>query len=263
MVKSSPVVLTVAGSDPSGGAGIQADLLTCSALGVHAFSVIAAIIAQNSFAVAEVEPVRPSLVVKQVETLIEQQRPAAIKTGVLGSAGVVTAVAQTIERLKLPAPVIDPVFVASAGARLLDQAGERALRDYLAPLGALITPNLAEAQTLSGVEITDETAMLEAAQRIRRLGVGAVLIKGGHLQQARMAIDLLLLGSGPIKISAPRLPADVHGTGCIYSAAVAAYLARGLDMEAAVRQAKRFVTKAIAAARPVGKGRAIFRRFKI
>lgn len=247
-----PVAMTIAGSDPGGGAGVQADLKTFAAQRVYGFSVITAVIAQNSAHVSRVEPVAVSLVVEQIAMLAGERLPDALKTGALGNAEIVMAIAQAIRDFKLPAPVVDPVLISSSGARLLDDGGEHALRSALLPLARVITPNLPEAETLSGLAIDGSKAMRAAARKLRKLGARAVLIKGGHSLTGRAgretsnAIDLLHDGRGFIEFTARRIAGDgAHGTGCAFSAAIAARLARGDDLEAAVRSAKAFVTRAL------------------
>jgi hydroxymethylpyrimidine/phosphomethylpyrimidine kinase len=272
------VALTIAGSDPGGGAGIQADLKTFAALGVYGYSAITAVIAQNSSTVNRVAPVAPAMIAAQIETLATERRPDAIKTGALGSAGIVNAVADAISRLDLPAPVVDPVLISSAGTRLLEPAGERALLRRLLPLARIVTPNLAEAQALSGVDGASPAALRAMARALGRAGARAVLIKGGHLAsrskaaarsraQAReespaQSVDLLYDGREFVELRAARIPGGgAHGLGCALSAAIAAYLAQGMDLPAAVRLAKRYVTAALRARFRPGAGRAVLDHF--
>lgn len=266
------VAMTIAGSDPSGGAGLQADLKTFAACGVYGFSAITAIIAQNSAHVAQVEPVAAALVTAQLDTLLDERRPDALKTGALATAANVCAVADAITRLRLPAPVVDPILLASSGARLLDVAGEASLRERLLPLARVVTPNLPEAEALSGLAIDSRAALRAAARAIRKLGPRAVIIKGGHPISATAgrgarraegrAVDLLFDGRAFIEFTAPRLPnGGAHGTGCAFSAAIAAYLAGGAGLEAAVRGAKQFVTRALRARFVLGDGRPVLDHF--
>lgn len=257
-----PTALTIAGSDPGGGAGVPADLKTFAALGVYGFSVITSVIAQNSTRVFRMAPIPPALVAAQIEAVTAERRAGAIKTGALATAAIVGAVAESITALRLPAPVVDPVMIASSGARLLDRAGESAMAGRLLPLARVVTPNIVEAQVLSGIEIDGTAATHEAARRIVRLGARAVVIKGGHLGASFDAIDLLYNGRSFITLNAPRIKvADAHGTGCAFSAAIAAYLARGRDLENAVRGAKQFVTAALRASFRFGKGRPLLDHF--
>src|SRR5271156_6355719 len=168
------VAMTIAGSDPSGGAGLQADLKTFAALGVYGYSVITQVIAQNSWKVAEVEAVSPEMVEAQLDVLSLEFAPRALKTGALSNVNVVKAVARAIQRLKLPAPVVDPVTVSSSGARLLGPKGERAIRKRLLPLAVIVTPNIPEAEGLADVQIDSDAAMRKAAKKILKLGAKAV-----------------------------------------------------------------------------------------
>ena len=259
------IALTIAGSDPSGGAGVQADLKTFAALGVYGFSTITAIVAQNSRRVSRVVALDPAIVTAQIETLVGERRPDALKTGALGSAKIVEAVAKAIVRFKLPRPVVDPVLISSAGVRLLDRAGERVLLKRLLPIARIVTPNLHEAQALSGVDGSGKAAVREMARVLVRAGAPAVLIKGGHARgsDARaQSIDLFHDGREFVELRAPRIAGGgAHGLGCALSAAIAAYLARGLDLDQAIRRAKRYVTAALRASFKLGKGRAVLDHF--
>jgi hydroxymethylpyrimidine/phosphomethylpyrimidine kinase len=262
-----PVALTIAGSDPGGGAGIQADLKTFAALGVYGYSVITDVIAQNSFMVAGTSPVAPALVTAQIESLAAECAPRALKTGALGNAAIAKAVARAIVKLAMPAPVVDPVFIASSGTRLLEPAGERAIRDFLIPLASIVTPNIAEAEAITAIRIDTDTAIREAARRIVAMGARSVVIKGGHRKSgARDAgaksTDLFYDGRRFIELTNIRIPGGgAHGTGCAFSAAIAAYLARGKSLEESVRGAKRYVTRALKHRFKLGKGRAILDHF--
>jgi hydroxymethylpyrimidine/phosphomethylpyrimidine kinase len=264
--KYKSVALTIAGSDPGGGAGIQADLKTFAALGVYGYSALTTVVAQNSSTVNRVAPVEAAMVAAQIETLVAERRPDAIKTGALGTAKIVEAVADAISRLDLPAPVVDPVLISSAGTRLLDPAGERAMLRRLLPLARIVTPNLAEAQALSGVDGASPAAIRAMARALGKAGARAVLIKGGHIDSSSEAhgqsTDLLYDGHEFIETRAPRIPGGgAHGLGCALSAAIAAYLAQGMDLVAAVRRAKRYVTTALGASFTLGAGRAVLDHF--
>jgi hydroxymethylpyrimidine/phosphomethylpyrimidine kinase len=264
--KYRSVALTIAGSDPGGGAGIQADLKTFAALGVYGYSVITAVIAQNSSTVDRVAPIDAAMVALQIETLVAERRPDAIKTGALGTAKIVEAVANALSRLDLPAPVVDPVLISSAGVGLLDSAGERAMLKRLLPLARIVTPNLAEAQALSGVDGASPAAIRAMARALGKAGARAVLIKGGHIgsssRSSAQSIDLLYDGRGFIELRAARIPGGgAHGLGCALSAAIAAYLAQGMDLAGAVRRAKRYVTAALGASFRLGGGRAVLDHF--
>jgi hydroxymethylpyrimidine/phosphomethylpyrimidine kinase len=260
------VALTIAGSDPGGGAGIQADLKSFAALGAYGYSVITSVIAQNSSTVARVAPVEAAMVAAQIETLVAERRPDAIKTGALGTAKIVTAVANAISRLDLPAPVVDPVLISSAGVRLLDPAGERALLKRLFPLARIVTPNFAEAQALSGVGGASPTAIRAMARALGGAGARAVLIKGGHADASAKSpshsTDLFYDGREFVELRAERIAGGgAHGLGCALSAAIAAYLAHGMDLLDAVRGAKRYLTMALRASFRLGAGRAVLDHF--
>ncbi len=238
-----PVALTIAGSDPSGGAGIQADLKTFHQFRVYGEAVVTLVTVQNSMRVARVEVMPPSLVAEQIAAVLEDIPPAAAKTGALGSADVVRTVAEAAARFAFPL-VVDPVMISKHGVPLLPEAAMAALRDELLPLATLLTPNVPEAEALAGSPIRSMADMRAAAQRICGMGVRAVLIKGGHLKGD--AIDVLFDGGTFTEFPAPRLETrNTHGTGCTYSAAIAAGLALGLPLLGAVGRAKRFVHEAI------------------
>jgi hydroxymethylpyrimidine/phosphomethylpyrimidine kinase len=255
-----PLALTIAGSDPGGGAGLQADLKTFAALGVYGYSVVTAITAQNSTRIDRVEAVAPAMVAAQIETLAAERVPDAIKTGALVDAGIVAAVAGAIARLGLAAPVVDPVLIASSGVRLLSAEGEAAMRAALLPLAAVVTPNLPEAEALAGIAIRNEAARREAALAIHRLGPRTVVIKGGHpftgAAPGSKADDLFYDGRSFIVLEDDRVPnASMHGSGCVFSAAIAAHLARGDSLESAVRAAKAVIGRALRNRIRLGKGR--------
>jgi hydroxymethylpyrimidine/phosphomethylpyrimidine kinase len=255
-----PVALTIAGSDPGGGAGVQADLRTFAALGVYGYSALTAITAQNSTRIDRIEAIAPAMVVAQIEALAAERIPDAIKTGALIDAGIVNAVAGAITRLGLPAPVVDPVLIASSGARLLSPEGEAAMRTALMPLAAVVTPNIAEAEKLAGITIGSEAARRDAALAIHRMGARAVVIKGGHpltgAAPGSKAADLFYDGRKFIMLEDDRIPdAGMHGSGCVFSAAIAAALARGDSLEAAVRSAKGVIGRALRNRIRLGKGR--------
>ena len=205
--------MTIAGSDPGGGAGLQADLKTFAALEVYGFSVITAVIAQNSSRVTRVVPVSANVVVAQIETLLAERPPDALKTGALATAANVIAVARALRASGLPAPVVDPVLLSTSGTRLLDAAGEMALRAELIPLARLVTPNIPEAEALTGISIDGPRAMRAAARALHRAGAQAVVIKGGHpfsagntaASNARVT-DLLFDGRKFVELTSPRIP---------------------------------------------------------
>ena len=261
--------MTIAGSDPSGGAGLQADLKTFAAIKTYGLSVITAVIAQNSARVVRVEPVTPDMLTAQLETIVAERAPDALKIGALGSAAVASVVAKKLRSLRLPAPVLDPVLVASSGTRLLEPDGEAVLRTQLIPQAALVTPNIPEAEVLSGIEIDGLTAMRQAARTLYKLGARTLLIKGGHWP-ARLGtsgrpakvIDLFFDGRRFIEFAAARIPGDgAHGTGCALSAAIAAWLSRGADLPTAIRRAKRFMTAVLEKPLMLGNGRCVLDHF--
>ena len=258
---SHPSALTIAGTDPGGGAGIQADLKTFAALGVYGFSVVTSVIAQNSSRVLRAMPVDPDVVAAQIEAVALERKPNAVKIGALARASIVKAVATALAKHRLAAPVIDPVLIASSGARLLSAKGAKALVAELIPGARVVTPNIPEAQMLTGVEIKKPLDAHEAARRFLKMGAHAVVIKGGHFDANIAAIDLLYDGRSFVELKAERIAGDAHGTGCAFSAALAANLARGRDLETAVRAAKEFVTAALRARFRFGKGRALLDHF--
>jgi len=247
-----PVALTIAGSDPSGGAGIQADLKTFHQFGVYGEAVITLITVQNTERVDRVEVLSPELVCEQLFAVIEDIPPDAAKTGALGSAEVVRAIARAAASFAFPL-VVDPVMVSKHGRPLVDESAVSAIRDALLPCAALITPNVPEAEALSGVAIRGPNELRRAAERIRDQGARAVLIKGGHREGP--ATDVLLEGETWREFSAPRIATrHTHGTGCTYSAAITAGLASGMALADAVARAKRFIQEAIRTAPGLGRG---------
>jgi len=242
-------VLTIAGSDSGGGAGIQADLKTFSALGVYGASVITALTAQNTRAVTAIHEVPADFVVAQLDAVFDDIAIAAVKVGMLSSPAVIEAVADGLRRHGARQIVLDPVMVAKSGDRLLREDAVSALKERLLPLATVITPNLPEAGVLLDAEgVRDAAGMAGAAAGLRALGPRAVLLKGGHLEGPD-SIDVLDDGAAPLTLSAPRIASrNTHGTGCTLSSAIAALLARGLPLRAAVQGAKAYVTAAIRAA---------------
>lgn len=243
-----PNVLTVAGTDPSGGAGIQADLKTFSALGAYATTVVTALVAQNTRGVQAVHHVPPDFVTAQLDSLLADVRVDAVKIGMLGDAGNVRAVAAALRRYAPPYVVVDPVMVAKSGDRLLAPAAVQALRDELLPYADLVTPNLPEAADLLGeAEATDEEQMHGQLERLGKLGP-AVLLKGGHLLGPRCT-DLLRVDGRVTRLTAARVDTrNTHGTGCTLSAAITALRPQRSDWTAAVRDAKDYLTAALQAA---------------
>jgi hydroxymethylpyrimidine/phosphomethylpyrimidine kinase len=246
--------LTVAGADSCGGAGIQADLAVFSRLGVHGLSVITALTAQNTTGVLGVMDVSPDFLVRQWEAVLSDIPVHSVKTGMLGTASSIEIASRMIAKYRIGNVVVDPVMVSSSGTTLLAAEAVETLKRKLLPAALLVTPNLDEARVLSGVEVHDRSGMETAARRIAALGCRFVLVKGGHLEGD--AIDLLYDGAGFQTFRAARVESvDVHGTGCVLSAAITAYLARGYAVKEAVGAAKVFVTDAIANSLRLGKGR--------
>jgi hydroxymethylpyrimidine/phosphomethylpyrimidine kinase len=244
-----PVALTIAGSDSSGGAGIQADLKSFAALGVYGASVITALTAQNTRGVSGVHAVPPDFVTAQIDAVFGDLDVKAVKIGMVAQPATIDAIAAGLERWSPKHVVLDPVMVATSGDRLLAAEAVAALRTKLIPRAALITPNLPEAAALLDEPIaTSEEAIADQGQRLLAMGCQAVLIKGGHGQGAQ-SIDYLFGGNGIVALAAPRIATqNTHGTGCSLSSAIAAGLAKGEDMETAVRHAKVWISVAIAAA---------------
>lgn len=246
-----PVALTIAGSDSSAGAGLQADLKTFSALGVYGLTAVTCIVAEIPGKVSRIEPLSSGIVREQIEVLVKNFHIGAIKTGLLCSAEVISAVANTIRGTsRMSAPripvVIDPVIVATSGDSLLEPAALEAYEKELFPLATLITPNLDEAERLLGTEIKDRQSMHRAGKELEREFGTAILLKGGHLAGAA-ALDLLFVDRKVVEFSAPFVTGvETHGTGCTYSAAITAGIASGLSLEKAIGRAKKFVTEAIA-----------------
>jgi hydroxymethylpyrimidine/phosphomethylpyrimidine kinase len=246
--------LTIAGSDSGGGAGIQADLKTFLVHGVHGMSALTAVTAQNSIGVQAVFELDPRAVSEQIESVAGDIGVDAAKTGMLASAPIMEAVADACERFAIPNLVVDPVAVSKHGDVLLRPDALETMRTRVLPLATVATPNLGEVEQLTGVRVTARDEMLEAARAVRALGPRWALIKGGHLPGPQ-AVDLLWDGDREVWLEAARIDTPhTHGTGCTLSSAIAANLALGLDVVTAVREAKRYLTGAIAAGFPLGKG---------
>ena len=247
-------VLVVAGSDSGGGAGIQADIKAVMALGGYAATAITALTAQNTVGVHGVLPVPPAFIRQQIDAVLDDIGADAIKTGMLGTAETVQAVAAALGRRDRLPLVVDPVMVAKGGARLLDDSAVAALRRDLLPLAALLTPNVPEAEALTGFAIADHAAARRAAQALLDLGAAAVLLKGGHLHGA-VVQDILATSARLEVIESPRIETrHTHGTGCTLASAVAAGLAQGMTLSDAVRRGAAYVHAAILAAPGFGAG---------
>jgi len=255
--KQLPVALTIAGSDSGGGAGIQADLKTFAALGVHGASAIACLTAQNPKRVLGIEPCSPKMLRQQIEAVFEELNPRAVKTGMLYSAENVLAVANFFRiprsALRIPHLVVDPVLISTSGKKLLEPKALKILKEKLLPLATLVTPNLAEAEILSGQKISSIEQMRAAARKIHSQFGCAVLVKGGHLRGISEAVDIFFDGKTELLLSAPFVKGiRTHGTGCVYSAAICAVLAFGRNLPQAVKIGKQFVTEAISNSYKIG-----------
>jgi hydroxymethylpyrimidine/phosphomethylpyrimidine kinase len=246
--------LTIAGSDSSGGAGIQADLKTFAAHGVYGMSAITAVTAQNTLGVVDWVALSADFVTAQIEAVAEDIPVAAVKTGMLANAAIVEAVAAAIKSLDLPQLVVDPVMVAKGGDRLLDIEAVHAIRTELLPLAHVVTPNVPEAEVLAGMAITSVEDMQEAGKRIVGLGPGVVLVKGGHLSGPE-SIDVAVTSTQVLEFKGPRFPTQhTHGTGCTLASAIAANLASGIGEMEAIAAAREYVEGAIRHAPGLGKG---------
>ena len=247
-----PVGLTIAGSDPSGGAGLQADLKTFHQHGVYGTSIVTLLTVQNTQTVSAVEILNVDFVLAQLDAVLEDILPRAAKTGALGNAAVIETIAERAERFSFPL-VIDPVMVSKHGAPLIDDKAVQVLRRKLLPHAFLITPNVPEAARLAEMEITDLSAMEKAAAAISRLGAKNVLVKGGHLEGD--PVDVLWCAGEKHSLPAQRVDTrHTHGTGCVYSAAITARLAKGERLVPAVKKAKQFITAAIQNSPGLGQG---------
>ena len=262
---TTPVALTIAGSDSSGGAGIQADLKTFAALGVYGASVITALTAQNTLGVTGIQQVPADFVTAQIDAVFADLDVGAVKIGMVADLAVIDAIAAGLQRWSPRHVVLDPVMVATSGDRLLAEDAVVALRAKLVPRAAILTPNLPEAAALLNEPMASSEAAIESqGRRLLALGCPAVLIKGGHGQGSE-SIDYLVRESGAIALATPRVATqNTHGTGCSLSSAIAAGLAKGEDLETAARSAKAFISAAIAAADrfSVGHGHGPFHHFQ-
>ena len=253
-------ILSIAGSDPSGGAGIQIDIKTFQALGAHGMAVPAALTAQNSRGVAATYPVPPRALSQQIETLLSDIKPDAVKTGMLLTRQTVDAVATAVRTYRIRSLVIDPVIRASSGKMLLKQDAVRAIKRDLFPLALVITPNIPEAEVLTGMRILTDEDMDFAAGKLLDTGPRYVLIKGGHRASAAV-VDTLYGGKTVLSFSTVRLKGEFHGTGCVLSSAMAVFIGKGLPVEKAVEKAELFVETMLKKARPVGRGKTKYFQF--
>lgn len=252
-MKAIRTALTIAGSDSGAGAGIQADLKTFAALGVYGTSAITAITAQNTVGVTQVQALQPKLVAAQIDAVISDIGAHALKTGMLANTAIIKAVAGKIRDHRLKNLVVDPVMIATSGDLLIEKNAVAALRMLLIPLAAVVTPNIPEAEELTGLKLRAPKEIEDAARRLVAMGAGSVVIKGGHRRGP--ALDLFFDGKKFRTLNAPRIRTrNTHGTGCTFSAAIAAYLAKGETLESAVAQAKRYITAAIRSGFTIGAG---------
>jgi hydroxymethylpyrimidine/phosphomethylpyrimidine kinase len=254
-VTQPPTALTIAGSDSGGGAGAQADLKTFLACRVHGMSALTAITVQNSLGVSATYDLPPHAVAEQIESVATDIGVGAAKTGMLASAPIMAAIAETVQRLEIAPFVVDPVAASQHGDPLLQPDAFETLRDVIIPLATLVTPNLNEVRLLTGIDVRDLDGMYEAARAMHAFGASWVLIKGGHLSDGD-AVDVLYDGATFKQISAPRFDTvHTHGSGDTLAASITAALAHGLDVPSAVQAGKDFVTGAVAGSYPLGAGR--------
>ena len=252
-------VLSIAGSDPSSGAGIQVDLKTFQALGAYGMAVLAALTTQNSKGVGGVSAVPARVLSQQMTALLPDMKPDAIKTGMLLTGQNVSAVAAAVKKFKIKNLIIDPVLRSSSGRPLLQPGAINPLKNKLFPLALIVTPNLMEAEVLSGMAIVSEADMDLAAGKILDMGPAYVLIKGGHKRGP--AVDTLYGGKTVLSFSTLRRSGEFHGTGCVLSSAIAVFIARGFRVEKAVEKAKQLVDRMLKTAKPVGKSRTKYFQF--
>ncbi len=253
--------LTIAGSDSGGGAGIQADLKTFAAHRVYGTSAITAVTAQNTLGVTAVQALAADVITAQIEAIAADIGVHAVKTGMLATAAIVEAVAAAIETLDLPNVVVDPVMAAKGGDRLLEEEAVAALKSELLPRALVVTPNASEASLLAGMRVDSLDEVRQAAMRIRALGPGAVIVKGGHLSGGE-AVDVLYDGHRFVELRAPRVDTkNTHGTGCTFAAAIAANLALGRSLVEAAERAKQYVLGALRSGFPIGHGHGVLDHF--
>jgi len=248
-------VLIVAGSDSGGGAGIQADIKTCAAFGVFSATAITAITAQNTLGVQRVEALAPDMVAVQMHSVLSDIGADVIKIGMLANKEIIEAVAEVIASdAEETTVVLDPVLVSTSGDVLLESEAIEALKDKLLPLADVVTPNTIEAQTLTGIKVEDNEGMIKAGEALREMGAYAALMKGGHLS-GNTIIDVLIADEGHQMMTAPRINSrHTHGTGCTLASAIAALMAQGAPLEAAVMEAREYVFEAIRSAPGIGQG---------
>ena len=244
--------LTIGGSDPTGGAGIQADLKTFKSFGVYGLSIPTALTAQNTNGVTDIYDLPSGFFSNQLDTLLKDIQPDALKTGMLSSSEIVKPIAEKIKQYSLKNLVIDPVTVSSTGVPLVNDKALEFMKDYLFPLAKVITPNIYEASLFTGINIQDEEDMKKAAIKLKGFGPETIIITGGHLE--RQTIDLLLYEGEFLSLQREKIEGEYHGTGCVFSSAITACLALGYDVREATVKANEFVWKAIKSAFSIGRG---------
>ena len=246
------IALTIGGSDPTGGAGIQADLKTFNSFGVYGLSIPTALTAQNTNGVAGIYDLPPGFFSNQLNTLLKDIKPDALKTGMLSSSEIIKIIAEKIKQYSLKNLVIDPVTVSSTGVPLVNDRALEFMKDYLFPLAKVITPNIYEASLFTGINIQDEDDMKKAAIKLKGFGSETVIITGGHLE--RQTIDVLLYEGEFLSLQREKIEGEYHGTGCVFSSAITACLALGYDVRETSVKANEFVWNAIKSAFSIGKG---------
>lgn len=246
------IALTIGGSDPTGGAGIQADLKTFKSFGVYGLSIPTALTAQNTNGVTGIYDLPSGFFSNQLDTLLKDIKPDALKTGMLGSSEIIKIIAEKIKQYSLKNLVVDPVTVSSTGVPLVNDRALEFMKDYLFPLAKVITPNIYEASLFTGINIQDEEDMKKAAIKLKGFGPETVIITGGHLE--RQTIDLLLYEGEFLSLQREKIEGKYHGTGCVFSSAITACLALGYDVRETSVKANEFVWKAIKSAFSIGKG---------
>lgn len=249
----TPKALTIAGSDSGGGAGVQADLKTFSALGVYGTSVITSITAQNTVSVTGIQNVELRIIKKQLDAVLSDIGTNAVKTGMLSTAEIIAEISKGLSKFKIKKLVIDPVMVSKSGDKLLQNGAIHALVHDLFPLAQIVTPNIPEAEVLTGIKIKSVEDMEKACRLIHEMGCKSVIVKGGHLPKD--AVDIFYDGKTFYRLRSKRYHTkNTHGTGCTFSAAIAAFLAKGYALTESVQLSKKYITAAIAHAYPIGKG---------
>lgn len=249
--------LTIAGSDSGGGAGIQADIKTFAAHGVHGSSAIVALTAQNTAEVRAIHDVPEGFIISQIDAVLEDIGADAVKIGMLSTSSIISTVAAALKKHKCRNIILDPVMVAASGAKLLEDSAIDALKRGLIPLADILTPNIPEAEILVGMDIATQEEVKQAAERILSLGCKAVLMKGGHLTGKEKVTDILFTDGKELIMEHPRLDGEGHGTGCTLSSAIAANLAKGLSPEDAVKKAVSYVHGALKHGYAVGSGNVV------